>query len=41
MGSSGRGWDIAGAPEDLKVCIGGSGAEEGKVGSGGTDRFSG
>jgi hypothetical protein len=41
MGSSDRCWVIAGAPEDLKVCVGGSGAEEGKVGSGGTNRFSG
>jgi hypothetical protein len=32
MGSGGRCVRVAGAPEDLEVGIGGSGAEEGKVG---------
>jgi hypothetical protein len=32
MGSSGREIGIVGAPKDPKVGVGGSGAEEGKVG---------
>jgi hypothetical protein len=35
MGSSGKGIRIEGTPEDLKVGIGGSGAEKSKVGCGG------
>jgi hypothetical protein len=35
MGSSGRGVQVPGTPEDLKVSVGGSGAEKSKVGCGG------
>jgi hypothetical protein len=35
MGSSGRGVQVAGTPEDSKVGVGGSGAEKSKVGCGG------
>jgi hypothetical protein len=35
MGSSGRGVRVAGTPENLKVGVGGSGAEKSEVGCGG------
>jgi hypothetical protein len=35
MENSGRGVRVAGTPEDLKVSVGGSGAEKSKIGCGG------
>jgi hypothetical protein len=39
VGSDGREVGVAGTPEDTNVCIGGSGAKEGKVARGGGDCF--